>query len=276
VTGIARNRNDIGEEIEKIECDILDERRVKEVSQSMEKCDACIFFCWSGSKKADRENEQMNQQYADALFTCYQYMAKRFPKALFLQMGSAAEYGISSHFVTEETVCNPISAYGKQKLRFYERAIQYAFHQNVLFVELRLHSVLGKQDAPSKLMMQVIDALQKGRSMKLESDCMQMWNFIGIRDTCEAIRLLIEKRELESGCYNLGGLEDKTLRRFILEAQNYIQEQKGGPGILFGNKKDLLAYDFTYSSKKLQTSIEWSPTEDFMSILKSIVDEGEC
>lgn len=98
------------ERLEIVECNLSDYKNL----QMEGKYDAFIHLSWEktfGASRDDAEVQTRNIQYTqDAV-----QLAHRCGCTVFVGAGSQAEYGIVPGVITEETPCNPFSAYGKAK-----------------------------------------------------------------------------------------------------------------------------------------------------------------
>lgn len=128
--------------IKYIELDICDMKSYIGNLDNIKKCDYLYLASWEGTNK--REDVSVNTRSANGLLQCLQYVLDKFECRKVIQLGTQAEYGCLSGVVTEETVCKPVTAYGKEKLRFYNMADLLCKQKNVNFIEYRIHSVFGK------------------------------------------------------------------------------------------------------------------------------------
>lgn len=233
-------------------------------------CDACINLTWVDDRK--RENIESNMNCAKQLFSMMKLIMERFPNAIYIQMGSAAEYGMYvGKVVDEDCLCNPISAYGKAKFFFYRQMQQYCQESKIIFCELRLHSVFGKEDSPKKLIIYVISELLKGRKVVLRSNCQQRWNFLSVNNLCEIVYRIVERGICTCSVYNVGCNDCRRLKDYLEQIRRLCNANENL--LEYGIEMDNKAYDFEYNSFKIQSEFEWIPKADFDVIVKEIIND---
>lgn len=244
------------------------EDQVNCIIEAIDTCDVCIFLTWIGTR--DRNNLELNIASAKLLFVLFKKMVAKFPKARFVEIGSAAEYGQhSGQVVTEEIECTPTSPYGVGKYDFYQMACEYSERRDIDFVELRLHSVIGVDDYGTKLVNSVVKKLISGEHVVMKSDCSQQWNFISVNCVCHIIYEMLKKPKLSYTVYNVGCNMQSTLRQYL----KIIAEMCGKDEavLVFSEQKDMLAYDFVFDSSRMQNELGWWPEDDFRHVIKEMI-----
>ena len=145
------------------------------------KYDAFIHLSWDktfGASHDDAEVQTRNIQYTlDAV-----QLAHRCGCTVFVGAGSQAEYGIVPGVITEETPCNPFSAYGKAKLEMYHKSRELAQEMGMKYIHLRILSVYGENDHSDTLIMSSLRKLKANEPIEMRSGG-QMCNYV-LREGC--------------------------------------------------------------------------------------------
>ena len=93
----------------------LDE--IEQLPEQLEQADVFIHFAWDGSGSEGRKDAVVQGRNYDYAMKAVEAAGKIGCK-LFVFPGSQAEYGKVYTMANEDMVCQPISEYGKNKLRF--------------------------------------------------------------------------------------------------------------------------------------------------------------
>ena len=80
------------------------------------KADVFIHLAWAGALLGQRDNQELQEGNISFSLECVK-LSKRMGCQLYADAGSQAEYGIVPGVISEDTPCNPVSAYGKAKLQ---------------------------------------------------------------------------------------------------------------------------------------------------------------
>lgn len=176
--------------------------------------DVFIHFAWDGSGnqgRACKEIQQKNIHYSMRALD----VANNLGCTQFIFSGSQAEYGKSREVLCETALCNPISEYGKAKLRFSCLAEEFCKNKMINFVHLRIFSVYGVGDRTGTLVDSCINKFNNGEVMHL-GPCKQYWNYLYIEDFVNIILKIIEK-QCTTGIYNIASTDTRVLREFVEE-----------------------------------------------------------
>ena len=133
----------------------------------------------------------------------------------FVFSGSQAEYGKTIESISENTICNPVSEYGRAKLEFSCLAEEYCKNKKLNFIHMRIFSVFGAGDRFDTLVCSCVDKFNHGEVMHLGS-CKQQWNYLYIDDFVNIVINLIEK-QCKNGIYNIASSDTRVLREFVEE-----------------------------------------------------------
>lgn len=185
-----------------------------EVYGYVEKAEWFIHFAWDGSGysgRADKTIQQKNIEYSMHALK----IAQKIGCEKFVFSGSQAEYGIVHDETYENMKCNPVSEYGKAKLRFSERAEDFCLYGKLKFIHLRIFSVYGIGDREGTLVDSCIKKFNKGEQILL-GPCLQDWNYLYIIDFVYMILKILECEEA-NGIYNIASKDTRTMREFVRE-----------------------------------------------------------
>lgn len=174
-----------------------------------------IHLSWGGTRGADRNNEQMQKEnYKNSILALK--AAEQLGAKIFMSAGSQAEYGQLNSVITEDTMPEPTSAYGKNKLKFYEYGMKFCRERNIKFLEPRFFSLYGSGDYQGTLIMSMLDKMLKNEPCDL-TDCTQKWNFLNIKDAVNGMKILIENEDVKPGAYNFASNDTRKLKSFLFE-----------------------------------------------------------
>ncbi len=242
-----------------------------------EPCQAFYHFGWDGSGSANRMKREV--QLKNVTDACKALEgARRLGCRRFLFSGSQAEYGIHNETMTEETVCSPVSEYGRAKLEFLKRAKELTenWKQNgksdMEYIHTRIFSVYGPGDHPWSLVESCLKAFERGEYISL-GECTQMWNFLYLEDCIRALLLLMEQEKKSvSGIYNVAGpeRENRPLREYI----RIMYEVLGRHGSYsYGRRKPNAEgpANLIPDIKKLKAVTGWEPSVAFPDGIRRIV-----
>lgn len=186
--------------------------------------DVWIHFAWAGVGSKGRQDEAV-QAFNVAMSMAALQKAAQLGCSKFLFAGSQAEYGHANR--QEETeACAPISAYGKAKLLFSQKARNWLLKEQagkeqdalMQFVHMRIFSVYGPGDHETALVPSCLRAFCKGADMDF-GPCTQDWDYLYLTDAADAVALLAEADipGLSYRCVNIAGTDIRPLKSYIEE-----------------------------------------------------------
>lgn len=236
--------------------------------------DVFCHFGWGGSGSAARtDTELQNKNLADSLSTIR--AAKALGCKRFLFSGSQAEYGLHKTLITEESICEPRSAYGEAKLAMRLKGEALCKELGIRYIHTRIFSAYGPGDHPWTLVESCLDAFLENEELSLGS-CSQNWNFIYIEDLACAMAALVEAPDAAlspadaNPVFNLAGDETKPLREFVEE----IHTLCGQKGVCLYNQRPENAEGLIHlmpSVEKLETVTGWRPAVDFKTGIRRMI-----
>ncbi|MDD3048712.1 MAG: NAD(P)-dependent oxidoreductase [Bacilli bacterium] len=232
-----------------------------------EKCDIFVHLAWDGTRgktRDDKELQEKNYQYSiDAI-----NVSQKLGCDTFVGAGSQAEYGLYNCEVSELTPCNPVTEYGKAKLKLCNDGYSLCKKNNISFKWPRFFSLYGIEDYEGMLIISMIDKMLLNEAVNL-TECVQMWNYLYIKDAIKALIKLIESKDLE-GIYNFGSNDTRELKKYIEELTDILQTKSE---IIYG----AVPYPNTGmvsihpNIKKLEKEINWKPEISFEEGIKEVI-----
>jgi len=135
--------------------------------------------------------------------------AARVPRVLY--SSSSSIYAPGREALTEDAPCEPLSPYGRSKLRAEEVARELASGAGIELVVLRYFTVYGPRQRPDMAFARFIEtAINGGSPMPLLGDGSQMRDFTYVGDAVDATVSALANGE--PGIYNVAGGNPGTLR----------------------------------------------------------------
>ena len=152
-------------------------------------------------------------------------LAKKLNCKVFIGAGSQAEYGRSLDTLTEETSCQPETAYGMAKLCVGQMTRLYATQIGLDHVWTRILSGYGPNCQPQSIINYTITELLAGRSPEL-TGCDQIWDFIYTKDVARAMLLLAQKG-VDKETYIIGSGFSEPLKNYIIKTRDIVNDITG-------------------------------------------------
>lgn len=179
--------------------------------------DVFVHLAWVGTSHEDRNNPAIHEENV-RLSLEYVRLAKRMGCQLYIDAGSQAEYGIVPGVITEETPCNPFSAYGKAKLEMYHQTRDLTQEIALKYIHLRILSVYGENDHPNTLIMSSLQKLKANEPINLRSGG-QKWNYVYVKDAARQIGELalyaLAEDTFKCEVYNIASNDTRKLSEFV-------------------------------------------------------------
>lgn len=137
----------------------------------------------------------------------------------FIQAGSSSEYGLNCCAPLETSDTQPDSHYSVSKIGATSLTQYYAHQQGVPAWVLRLYSVYGPLEDPSRLITRLLLSMSKGVLPPLVDPEISR-DFIYISDVCQAFESVLEKSsQLKSGeVFNIGSGTKTTIEQTVAQA----------------------------------------------------------
>lgn len=234
---------------------VLDMRDIERLNEDF---DICIHLAWGGIGKIGRMDKNIQNENIENTISLMK-ACKRNGGRRMLFAGSQAEYGqtledISANFGEEFDVLklplqdenfptNPKSRYGRAKLFLKTELKELGDLLGIQYVHMRIFSVFGEGDHKTSLISSCLNNFLNNEDIYI-GECMQSWNYIYIRDLCEAVDLLTKHELRGEYVFNIAGDENrilmdyvKNIKKILKSKSNIIIEKRkaSGEGIPFLN-----------------------------------------
>lgn len=181
------------------------------------KADVFVHLAWAGALLGQRDNQELQEGNIRFSLECVK-LSKRMGCQLYVDAGSQAEYGIVPGVITEDTPCNPVSAYGKAKLQMYREASDLAKRIGLKYIHLRILSVYGENDHPNTLIISSLKKLKANEPIEMRSGG-QKWNYVYVKDAARQIGELalhaISDDSFKCEVYNIASNDTRKLSEFV-------------------------------------------------------------
>ena len=183
-----------------------------------------IHLAWAGTSHEERNISSIHEENVRMSLECVR-LAKRMGCSLYVDAGSQAEYGIVSGTITEETSCNPISAYGKGKLKMYQDTKALTEQLDMKYIHLRIFSVYGENDHDDTLIKSAMRKLKAGELFEMRSGG-QKWNYLYVGDAARQIAELslyaFAKSNFSCEVYNIASEDTRQLKDFVIAMKEIV------------------------------------------------------
>lgn len=242
-------------------------------------CDICFHLAWDGAGSENRKKRSIQQKNVVDSFALFKTVSLLGCKK-FIFSGSQAEYGVCMKKIREDTVCNPISEYGKAKVDFMNLVKNWLFQEykcgntTMQYIHTRIFSVYGPEEHKGSLIESCISAFSKGESIVL-SQCSQLWNYMYIDDLIEAFISLM-KAEIPSQfeIYNLAGAEYETMHLYQYVEKIYQIMHYHGSYQLGGRSQNAEGEtNLNPDISKIQRHTNWYPKNSFEKGIQKILEQ---
>ncbi len=198
--------------------------------------DVCIHLAWGGIGKEGRMDENIQRENIDSAMKLMRVCKERGAKR-FLFAGSQAEYGQTLADIevkygkgfdinnipkqSEDSPTNPKSKYGKAKLELKSKLKNLGYSLGIEYVHMRIFSVFGSGDHETSLISTCIRNFKENKDVHI-GECIQSWNYIYIKDLCEAVYLLSKKDLQGEFVFNVAGATNKILMDYVKDIKRLL------------------------------------------------------
>ena len=203
--------------------------------------DVCIHLAWGGIGKEGRMDENIQRENIDAAIKLMRVCKDRGAKR-FLFAGSQAEYGQTLADIeakygkdfdinaipkqSEDATTNPKSKYGKAKLELKSKLKNLGDSLGIEYVHMRIFSVFGSGDHETSLISTCIRNFKENMDVHI-GECIQSWNYIYIKDLCEAVYLLSKKDLQGEFVFNVAGENNRILMDYVKDIKRLLNSSGG-------------------------------------------------
>ncbi len=232
--------------------------------------DVFIHLAWAGTTYEDRNNPAIHEENVRLSLECVK-LAKKMGCQLYVDAGSQAEYGIVPGVITEETPCNPFSAYGKAKLEMYNQSRELTQELGVKYIHLRILSVYGENDHPNTLIMSSLRKLKTNEPIEMRSGG-QKWNYVYVKDATRQIAEL-SMHALNNACfsqeiYNIASNDTRKLQDFIISMKDILGSSSE---LIFGGYNPEKDVNLNPNMKKTVGIVKPLTKESFEQIIANMI-----
>ena len=198
--------------------------------------DVCIHLAWGGIGKEGRMDENIQRENINAAIKLMRVCKDRGAKR-FLFAGSQAEYGQTLTDIeakygkdfdinaiprqSEDAPTNPKSEYGKAKLELKSKLKNLGDSLGIEYVHMRIFSVFGSGDHETSLISTCIRNFKENKDVHI-GECIQSWNYIYIKDLCEAVYLLSKKDLQGEFVFNVAGENNRILMDYVKDIKRLL------------------------------------------------------
>lgn len=209
---------------------------MKDIERLDTEFDVCIHLAWGGIGKEGRMDENIQRENINAAIKLMRVCKERGAKR-FLFAGSQAEYGqtlsdIESKYgndfdintipkQSEDSPTNPKSEYGKAKLELKSKLKNLGDSLGIEYVHMRIFSVFGSGDHETSLISTCIRNFKDNKDVHI-GECIQSWNYIYIKDLCEAVYLLSQKDLQGEFVFNVAGENNRILMDYVKDIKRLL------------------------------------------------------
>lgn len=217
----------------KFELIVLDMKDIERLDSDF---DICIHLAWGGIGKEGRMDANIQRENINAAIKLMKVCKDRGAKR-FLFAGSQAEYGQTLSDIeakygkdfdinaipkqSEDSPTNPKSEYGKAKLELKSRLKILGDSLVIEYVHMRIFSVFGSGDHETSLISTCIRDFKENKDVHI-GECIQSWNYIYIKDLCEAIYLLSKKDLQGEFVFNVAGENNRILMDYVKDIKRLL------------------------------------------------------
>lgn len=188
------------------------------------KADVFVHLAWAGALLGQRDNQELQEGNIRFSLECVK-LSKRMGCQLYVDAGSQAEYGIVPGILTEDTPCNPVSAYGKAKLQMYRETCDLTQRLGLKYIHLRILSVYGENDHPNTLIISSLKKLKNNEPIEMRSGG-QKWNYVYVKDAVRQITELsihaMNDQRFKQEIYNIASNDTRKLQDFIIAMKDIM------------------------------------------------------
>lgn len=235
------------------------------------KIDVFYHLAWEGVRVPLRDDEQLQYDNYQAAISAMK-IAKALGCEIFMGAGSQAEYGKCIGEIDENYVANPLTEYGKYKLKAYNELSRLAQELNIRFIWTRIFSVYGIYDYEGTLIISALNKMKMNQEIPL-TQCTQDWDYIYVEDVARAMYMLAQN-SCTSGIYNIASGKNRPLREFILEMKTITNSTSN---LRFGEVPYSVEgiVSFKPIVDKLRQELDWGCQFEFEEGIKKILQHRE-
>lgn len=234
------------------------------------RADVFLHLAWAGTTHEERNNPTVHEENVRLSLECVK-LAKCMGCKLYVDAGSQAEYGIVPGVITEDTPCNPFSAYGKGKLKMYQESRVLTKELGLKYIHLRILSVYGENDHDETLIKSALKKLKADEPIEMRSGG-QKWNYVYVKDAARQIAELsihaVNDETFHQEVYNIASNDTRKLQDFIIAMKEIMGS---GSELSFGGYNPEKDVNLNPDTKKTVAIVKPLTREVFENVIKTII-----
>ena len=189
----------------------------------------------------------------------------------FIHIGSSSEYGnLKKKFHSENSLCRPVSKYGKKKYRITKNLIKNFKRNYFPLIILRPFQVYGPNDDKEKILPFILNSCLKNKKFRL-TEGYQTRDFCYIDDVINAIILILisKKKSLFGNIFNIGSGNSISVKNLVYMIKKNIRTGQPDFGAKKISKQEIV---FSRSSIfKIKKYINWHPRISLEKGIKKLI-----
>ena len=212
---------------------------INDIEKLNEDFDICIHLAWEGIGKTGRMDKILQDENIENAIKLMRVCKRNNAKRL-LFAGSQAEYGQTLEDIIEkygdnfdlsslkeqdeDSPTKSKSEYGRAKLHLKTTLKELGDSLGIEYVHMRIFSVFGEGDHETSLISSCLDKFKENADIHI-GECIQSWNYIYIKDLCEAFNLLAKADLTDEYVFNIAGDENKILMDYVKEIKGILNSK---------------------------------------------------
>jgi dolichol-phosphate mannosyltransferase len=195
----------------------------------------------------------------------------RGKEVLIIHLGSSSEYGLNSNAPAEDSLCIPNSTYAQAKLAATHLLSQEFNKFNTVSVALRLYSVFGPLEDPSRLFPSIVKKIINQDQIYLASELISR-DYIFIDDVVNLIYLIASKaKDIEQfEVYNVCTGIKTTMQDLSDSIMNLFPNQKKPIHSFPSRTWDVS--NWVGNPLKIQNAFGWKPKNNLQNGISQMVE----
>lgn len=203
---------------------------------------------------------QSNHEIVENLVHSLQQMGN---EAVFIQIGSAAEYSKNSVSITEHDDCNPSTVYGLDKLTSTLFLKEIAVESGVRSLILRPSTIYGPNQKPDMLIPAVLQAIAGGPRVPIKNP-FAVRDFTHVSDLAKACYLMIENPQNHGEVFNVSSGQSMSVRTVLSKIAELAKVDVASYADFQAEPDSEFDLDrITLSSAKIESSVGWKYSMGF-------------
>jgi len=233
------------------------------------KADVFVHLAWAGTSHEDRNNSAIQEGNVKSALECVK-LSKQMGCQLYVDAGSQAEYGIVPGVLTEDTPCNPITAYGKAKLQMYKDTKALTAQLGLKYIHLRILSVYGEKDHDETLIKSCLRKLKNNEPIEMRSGG-QKWNYVYVKDAARQIGMLtlhaIGDNNFRCEVYNIASKDTRKLSDFVQVMKRICESESE---LCFGGYDKVMVVNLDPNTSKMENIVRCLSLFSFEDIISKM------